>query len=79
MDEGLSGAWSSKFSWLYKRSHLARMAHWELNRAVSVDLEVEHQQKGKLWHIKYPIRAASGFIIVATTGPVTMLGDVAVR
>ena len=34
--------------------------------------------KGHLWHIKYPIEGSDEFIIVATTRPETMLGDVAV-
>jgi len=43
------------------------------------DLEVEYQQrKGKLWYIKYPLEKSSRSIIVATTRPETMLGDVAV-
>ena len=34
--------------------------------------------RGHLWHIKYPIEGSGDFIIVATTRPETMLGDVAV-
>ncbi len=36
------------------------------------------ETKGQLWHIKYPIEGSSEFIVVATTRPETMLGDVAV-
>ncbi|MDR1412957.1 MAG: valine--tRNA ligase [Actinomycetes bacterium] len=57
------------------------------------DIEVEHEDKpGKLWHIRYPLVGArpdaGGFvsgadadpdhIVIATTRPETMLGDVAV-
>ena len=43
------------------------------------DIEVEHKnEKGKLWHIAYPTLDKIGEIIVATTRPETMLGDVAV-
>ena len=43
------------------------------------DIEVEYkEEKGKLWHIKYPLTDGSGEIIVATTRPETMLGDTAV-
>jgi len=49
------------------------------------DLEVEHEEKkGKLWHLKYPIKNSKRkaqsvkFITVATTRPETMLGDTAV-
>lgn len=43
------------------------------------DIEIEHKvQKGKLWHIAYPMLESVGEIVVATTRPETMLGDVAI-
>ena len=43
------------------------------------DIEVEYKnEKGKLWKIAYPTLDKIGEIIVATTRPETMLGDVAV-
>ncbi len=43
------------------------------------DIEVEYKEvKGHLWHIRYPLTDGSGELIVATTRPETMLGDVAV-
>ena len=43
------------------------------------DIEVEHKnEKGKLWKIAYPTLDKIGEVIVATTRPETMLGDVAV-
>lgn len=43
------------------------------------DIEVVYKEvKGKLWHIRYPLTDGSGEIVVATTRPETMLGDVAV-
>lgn len=43
------------------------------------DIEVEHKdEKGTLWSIAYPTLDRVGEIIVATTRPETMLGDVAV-
>lgn len=43
------------------------------------DIEVVHKEdKGKLWHFRYPLTDGSGDIIVATTRPETMLGDTAV-
>ncbi|HEY8999511.1 MAG TPA: valine--tRNA ligase [Candidatus Saccharimonadales bacterium] len=43
------------------------------------DIEVTYQEdKGKLWHIRYPLTDGSGEVIVATTRPETMLGDTAV-
>jgi valyl-tRNA synthetase len=41
-------------------------------------LELEYkEEKGKLWHIKYPLKEG-GFITIATTRPETMLGDSAI-
>lgn len=43
------------------------------------DLEIEYKpEKTKLWYIKYPLAQKSGYIVVATTRPETMLGDAAV-
>jgi valyl-tRNA synthetase len=43
------------------------------------DIEVEHKnEKGKLWKIAYPTLDKIGEIIIATTRPETMLGDVAI-
>jgi valyl-tRNA synthetase len=43
------------------------------------DLEVTHQERpGHLWHIRYPLAEGSGYLVVATTRPETMLGDTAV-
>jgi len=43
------------------------------------DIEVAHkEEKGHLWHIRYPLVDGSGEVIVATTRPETMLGDTAV-
>jgi valyl-tRNA synthetase len=84
MDEGLSRAVLKVFVALHKEGLIykdKRLVNWDprLQTAVS-DLEVENiEVKGKLWHIKYPISGEAGrFIIVATTRPETMLGDVAV-
>lgn len=43
------------------------------------DIEVEHKnEKGKLWKIAYPTLDKIGEIVVATTRPETLLGDVAI-
>lgn len=43
------------------------------------DIEVVHKnEKSKLWHIAYPLLDRVGEIVVATTRPETLLGDVAV-
>jgi valyl-tRNA synthetase len=83
MDEGLSRSVTKVFVELYRQGLIyrdKRLVNWDprLQTAVS-DLEVESiEQKGHLWHIKYPIEDSDQFIIVATTRPETMLGDTAV-
>lgn len=43
------------------------------------DLEVEYEEeKSKLWTIRYPLADRSGYVLVATTRPETMIGDTAV-
>jgi valyl-tRNA synthetase len=43
------------------------------------DIEVEHKnEKGKLWKIAYPTLDKIGEIIISTTRPETLLGDVAI-
>ncbi len=43
------------------------------------DIEVEYKEKqGSIWSLRYPLTDQSGEIVVATTRPETMLGDVAV-
>ena len=43
------------------------------------DIEVEHKdEKGTLWSIAYPTLDKVGEIVIATTRPETMLGDVAI-
>jgi len=84
MDEGLSRAVMKVFVALYREGLIykdKRLVNWDpkLKTAIS-DLEVvQVETKGHLWHIKYPIEHHPGeFIVVATTRPETMLGDVAV-
>ncbi len=57
-----------------------RLVNWDpvLGTAVS-DLEVDSEEEdGKIWEIRYPLEGGSGSMVVATTRPETMLGDVAV-
>jgi valyl-tRNA synthetase len=83
MDEGLSRAVLKVFVQLYREGLIykdKRLVNWDpkLKTAIS-DLEVQQvESKGQLWHIKYPIEGSDEFIVVATTRPETMLGDVAV-
>jgi valyl-tRNA synthetase len=83
MDEGLSRAVAKVFVALYRDGLIykdKRLVNWDpkLKTAIS-DLEVQQvESKGQLWHIKYPIDGSGEFVVVATTRPETMLGDVAV-
>ncbi|MBM3492030.1 MAG: valine--tRNA ligase [Alphaproteobacteria bacterium] len=84
MDEGLSAAVRLVFVRLYKEGLIykdKRLVNWDpkLGTAIS-DLEVQQQEvRGKLWHIRYAIVGdPNRHIVVATTRPETMLGDVAV-
>ena len=83
MDDKLSKVVTETFVRLYQQGLIyrgKRLVNWDpvLQSAVS-DLEVENQEKdGSLWHIAYPLTDGSGQLVVATTRPETMLGDVAV-
>jgi valyl-tRNA synthetase len=57
-----------------------RIVNWDpvLKTSVS-DIETLREDiKGKLYHVRYPFSDGSGEVIIATTRPETMLGDVAV-
>ena len=83
MDEGLSEAVKEVFVRLYEEGLIyrgQRLVNWDpvLHTAVS-DLEVvSEEEKGHLWHMRYPLADGSGHLVVATTRPETMLGDTAV-
>ncbi|WP_456484854.1 valine--tRNA ligase [Desulfurobacterium sp.] len=84
MDEGFSRAVRKAFVTLYKEGLIykgKRLINWcpRCHTALS-DLEVEHEEeRGNLWYIKYPVVGEEErYIVVATTRPETMLGDVAV-
>ncbi|WP_183751272.1 valine--tRNA ligase [Pseudochelatococcus contaminans] len=84
MDEGLSRAVRRIFVRFHKDGLIyrdKRLVNWDprFQTAIS-DIEVEQiEMKGNLWHLRYPVADEPGrFIVVATTRPETMLGDVAV-
>jgi len=83
MDAGLSAAVRRVFIQWYRDGLLyrgKRLVHWDpvLGTAVS-DLEVENIEKdGSLWSIRYPSADGGVGVVVATTRPETLLGDVAV-
>ncbi len=89
MDENLSKAVQEVFIQLYNDKTIyrgKRLVNWDpkFQSAIS-DLEVEnHDEKGHLWHFKYPLadgvktNDGKDYLVVATTRPETMLGDSAV-
>ncbi|WP_313328311.1 valine--tRNA ligase [Stutzerimonas balearica] len=89
MDAGLSEAVKEAFVRLHEDGLIyrgKRLVNWDtkLHTAIS-DLEVEnHDEKGHLWHLRYPLadgaRTVDGkdYLVVATTRPETVLGDAAV-
>jgi valyl-tRNA synthetase len=83
LDEGLSRAVREVFVRLHEKGLVYRgsyMVNWcpRCQTALS-DLEVVHDPaEGNLWHIRYPLKDSTEFLIVATTRPETMLGDTAV-
>jgi valyl-tRNA synthetase len=89
MDPAYSRCVQKVFVELYKKGLIyrgKRMVNWDpAARTALSDEEVEMmEEKGHLWHLKYPLLDEQGqpkpneFVIVATTRPETMLGDEAV-
>lgn len=83
LDDELSYAVREVFIRLYEEGVIyrgKRLVNWDpaLQTALS-DLEVvSNEEQGSLWHIYYPLIDAKGGVVVATTRPETLLGDVAV-
>ncbi|MCL6262641.1 valine--tRNA ligase [Craterilacuibacter sp. RT1T] len=83
MDDKMSTAVTEVFVRLYQQGLIyrgKRLVNWDpkLGTAVS-DLEViSEEEDGKMWHIRYPVVGSDDVVVVATTRPETLLGDVAV-
>lgn len=83
LDEGLSTAVRDVFVRLYDKGLIYRgnrIINWcpRCSTALS-DIEVEHSDvTGVLYRVRYPYADGNGQVIVATTRPETMFGDVAV-
>ncbi|MGS1126647.1 valine--tRNA ligase [Rhodanobacter sp. UC4437_H4] len=83
MDEGLSAAVRKVFIDWYRAGLIYRgnrLVNWDpvLGTAVS-DLEVNNVERdGHMWSIRYMTVDGAASLVVATTRPETMLGDVAV-
>jgi valyl-tRNA synthetase len=83
MDPGLSAAVTEVFVSLFEEGLIyrgKRLVNWDpvLQTALS-DLEVlAEEEKGHLWHFRYPVAGSADYLVVATTRPETMFGDTAV-
>ncbi|MDX2164998.1 MAG: valine--tRNA ligase [Gammaproteobacteria bacterium] len=85
MDDGFTKAVNYAFKKLYDDKLIykgKRLVNWDvkLQSAIS-DLEVStNEEDGHLWHIKYYLNNADkkDYLVVATTRPETLFGDVAV-
>jgi valyl-tRNA synthetase len=83
MDEQRSIAVKEAFVRLYEQGLIYRgkyIVNWDPVQETAVsDLEVTHEERvGKLYQVRYPFADGTGSIVIATTRPETMLGDVAV-
>ena len=83
MDEGCSKAVRETFCELYEKGLIykgSRIINWCPHCVTALsDAEVEYQDKpGHLWHMRYPLADGSGYLVVATTRPETMMGDTGV-
>ncbi|MCB6184026.1 valine--tRNA ligase [Leeia sp. TBRC 13508] len=83
MDDKMSTAVVEVFVRLFEQGLIyrgKRLVNWDpkLGTAVS-DLEVvSEEEDGFMWHIRYPVVGSDESVVVATTRPETLLGDVAV-
>ena len=83
MDEGCSKAVREVFVNLFEKGLIykgSRIINWCPHCVTALsDAEVEYQDKpGHLWHMRYPLTDGSGYLVVATTRPETMMGDTGV-
>ncbi|MET0273602.1 MAG: valine--tRNA ligase [Phenylobacterium sp.] len=83
LDEGLSAAVRKVFVTLHREKLIyrdKRLVNWDPHFQTAIsDIEVEQREvDGHFWHFAYPLEDGTGEIVVATTRPETMLGDVAV-
>lgn len=83
LDEPRSLAVRKVFKKLFSDNLIYRgdyLVNWDpVTQTALADDEVEHEEKNSfLWHFRYPLADNSGYIVIATTRPETLLGDTAV-
>ncbi len=85
MDEGLSNAVAEVFIRLYQKKLIYRgnyIINWcpRCRTALSDEESAHVETKGRLYYIRYPLKGGKkkDAVVVATTRPETLLGDVAI-
>ena len=83
MDEGLSKAVRKVFIDLYEEKLIykgTRLVNWDIKLQTAIsDLEVNNvEREGHLYYLKYRIKNSDEHLVVATTRPETLFGDVAI-
>lgn len=89
MDSKMSFSVKEAFIRLYKKNFIyrgKRLVNWDFSLQTAIsDLEVSHKQmQGSMWYLRYKLEDKvhddniNNYLVVATTRPETILGDVAV-
>ncbi len=83
MDEGLSKAVRKVFIDLYEEKLIykgTRLINWDIKLQTAIsDLEVTNiEREGYLYYLQYKIKNSDERVVVATTRPETLFGDVAI-
>ena len=83
LDDDLSRAVREVFVALHEQGLIYRgkyIINWcpRCRTALSNEEAEKEEVEAKIWHLRYPLAEGGGSIVVATTRPETMLGDVAV-
>ncbi|MCS7005318.1 MAG: valine--tRNA ligase [Cytophagales bacterium] len=83
MEEKLSAAVIRVFVDLYKKGYIyrgIRMVNWDPQgkTALSDEEVIFKETRSKLYYVKYPLVDSTDYLVIATTRPETIMGDVAV-
>ncbi len=82
MDDKRNRAVRATFKKLFDKNLIYRgdyLINWDpVTQTALADDEVEYEEKnGSIWFFRYPLEDKSGYVVIATTRPETMLGDTA--
>jgi len=80
MDDDYYKAVLHSFVELYNAGYIyrgKRLVNWcpKTKSAISDEEVIYQERNSHLWHMRYPIKDSSDYLVVATTRPETMLGD----